>query len=201
MLNSPIHTTSKILAAKSYLVLIILITSCSVPNFETPSETEQQAFIEITDSAIQSSVETTIEIPLESSLETTIESPLETTIESPLETTDETLSGSPSPTESSCIHGEADCHSFDYLTPVAFLDSVINYAHKNSMAVPFEILSNLTIDAFIQIESLEQAEGIIERNPEHILVLGQRIIRQDKSYEWLFAAEQAFLRSWNNLSR
>ena len=81
MLNSPIHTTSKILAAKSYLVLIILITSCSVPNFETPSETEQQAFIEITDSAIQSSVETTIEIPLESSLETTIELPLKTTDE------------------------------------------------------------------------------------------------------------------------
>jgi hypothetical protein len=193
MLNSPIHTTSKILAAKSYLVLIILITSCSVPNFETPSETEQQAFIEITDSAIQSSVETTIEIPLESSLETTIELPLKTT--------DETLSESPSPTESSCIHGEADCHSFDYLTPVAFLDSVINYAHKNSMAVPFEILSNLTMDAFIQIESLDQAEGIIERNPEHILILGQRIIRQDMPYKWLFAAEQTFLRSWNNLSR
>jgi len=193
MLNSPIYTTSKILAAKSYLVLIILITSCSVPNFETPSETEQQAFIEITDSAIQSSVETTIEIPLESSLETTIELPLKTT--------DETLSESPSPTESSCIHGEADCHSFDYLTPVAFLDSVINYAHKNSMAVPFEILSNLTMDAFIQIESLDQAEGIIERNPEHILILGQRIIRQDMPYKWLFAAEQTFLRSWNNLSR
>ncbi len=193
MLNSPIHTTSKILAAKSYLVLIILITSCSVPNFETPSETEQQAFIEITDSAIQPSVETTIEIPLESSLETTIELPLKTT--------DETLSESPSPTESSCIHGEADCHSFDYLTPVAFLDSVINYAHKNSMAVPFEILSNLTMDAFIQIESLDQTEGIIERNPEHILILGQRIIRQDMPYKWLFAAEQTFLRSWNNLSR
>ncbi len=193
MLNSPIRTTSKILAVTSYLVLVVFIASCSAPNFETPSETEQQAFIEITDSAIQPSVETTIEIPLEPSLETTIEPPLETT--------DETLRESPSPTESSCIHGEADCHRFDYLTPVAFLDSVINYAHKNSMAVPFEILSNLTIDAFIQIESLEQAEGIIERNPEHILVLGQRIIRQDKSYEWLFAAEQAFLRSWNNLSR
>jgi hypothetical protein len=136
---------------------------------------------------------TTIEIPLESSLETTIEPPLETT--------DETLSESPSPTESSCIHGEADCHRFDYLTPVAFLDSVINYAHKNSMAVPFEILSNLTMDAFIQIESLDQAEGIIERNPEHILILGQRIIRQDMPYKWLFAAEQTFLRSWNNLSR
>ncbi len=193
MLNLPIHTTSKILAVTSYLVLVIFIASCSAPNFETQSETEQQAFIEITDSAIQPLVETTIEIPLESSLETTIELPLKTT--------DETLSESPSPTESSCIHGEADCHSFDYLTPVAFLDSVINYAHKNSMAVPFEILSNLTIDAFIQIESLDQAEGIIERNPEHILILGQRIIRQDMSYEWLFAAEQTFLRSWNKLSR
>ena len=193
MLNSPIHTTSKILAVTSYLVLVISVASCSAPNFETPSDTGQQAFIEITDSAVEHSVETTIEIPLESSLETTIEPPLETT--------DETLSESPSPTESSCIHGEADCHRFDYLTPVAFLDSVINYAHKNSMAVPFEILSNLTMDAFIQIESLEQAEGIIERNPEHILILGQRIIRQDMPYKWLFAAEQTFLRSWNNLSR
>ena len=193
MLNSPIHTTSNVLATTSYLVLAIFIASCSAPNFEIPSETEQQAFIEITDSAVEHSVETTIEIPLESSLETTIELPLETT--------DETLSESPSPTESSCIHGEVDCHRFDYLTPVAFLDSVINYAHKNSMAVPFEILSNLTMDAFIQIESLEQAEWIIDRNPEHILILGQRIIRQDMPYEWLFAAEQTFLRSWNNLSR
>ena len=193
MLNSPTHKTSKLLAATPYFVLVIFIASCSAPNFETPIKTEQQAFIEITDSTIQPSVDTTIEIPLESSLETTIEPPLETT--------DETLSESPSPTESSCIHGEVDCHRFDYLTPVAFLDSVINYAHKNSMAVPFEILSNLTMDAFIQIKSLEQAEGIIERNPEHILILGQRIIRQDMSYEWLFAAEQTFLRSWNKLSR
>jgi hypothetical protein len=79
--------------------LVISVASCSAPNFETPSDTGQQAFIEITDSADQHSVETTIEIPLESSLETTIEPPLETT--------DETLRESPSPTESSCIHGEA----------------------------------------------------------------------------------------------
>ena len=191
MLNSPTHKTSKLLAATPYFVLVIFISSCSAPNFETLNKTEQQAFIEITDSTIQPSVDTTIEIPLESSLETTIESSLEIT--------DETLSESP--TASSCNHGEMDCHQFDYLTPIAFLDSVINYAHKNSMEVPFDILSNLTMDAFIQIESLEQAEGIIERNPEHMLILGQQIIRQDMSYEWIFAAEKVFLKSWDNLTR
>ncbi len=191
MLNSPTHKTSKLLAATPYFVLVIFISSCSAPNFETLNKTEQQAFIEITDSVIQPSVDTTIEIPLESSLETTIESSIEIA--------DETLSESP--TASSCNHGEMDCHQFDYLTPIAFLDSVINYAHKNSMEVPFDILSNLTMDAFIQIESLEQAEGIIERNPEHMLILGQQIIRQDMSYEWIFAAEKVFLKSWDNLTR
>ena len=191
MLNSPTHKTSKLLAAIPYFVLVIFISSCSAPNFETLNKTEQQAFIEITDSVIQPSVDTTIEIPLESSLEIPLESSLEIT--------DETLSESP--TASSCNHGETDCHQFDYLTPIAFLDSVINYAHKNSMEVPFDILSNLTMDAFIQIESLEQAEGIIERNPEHMLILGQQIIRQDMSYEWIFAAEKVFLKSWDNLTR
>ncbi len=191
MLNSPTHKTSKLLAATPYFVLVIFISSCSAPNFEALNKTEQQAFIEITDSVIQPSVDTTIEIPLESSLETTIESSLEIA--------DETLSESP--TASSCNHGEMDCHQFDYLTPIAFLDSVINYAHKNSMEVPFDTLSNLTMDAFIQIESLEQAEGIIERNPEHMLILGQQIIRQDMSYEWIFAAEKVFLKSWDNLTR
>ncbi len=191
MLNSPTHKTSKLLAATIYFVLVIFISSCSAPNFETLNKTEQQAFIEITDSVIQPSVDTTIEIPLESSLETTIESSLEITDETLIE----------SPTSSSCNHGEEDCHQFDYLTPIAFLDSVINYAHKNSMEVPFDILSNLTMDAFIQIESLEQAEGIIERNPEHMLILGQQIIRQDMSYEWIFAAEKVFLKSWDNLTR
>jgi hypothetical protein len=191
MLNSPTHKTSKLLAATPYFVLVIFISSCSAPNFETLNKTEQQAFIEITDSVIQPSVDTTIEIPLESSLETTIESSIEIA--------DETLSESP--TASSCNHGEMDCHQFDYLTPIAFLDSVINYAHKNSMEVPFDILSNLTMDAFIQIESLEQAERVIERNPEHMLILGQQIIRQDMSYEWIFAAEKVFLKSWDNLTR
>jgi len=190
MLNSPTHKTSKLLAATPYFVLVIFISSCSAPNFEALNKTEQQAFIEITDSVIQPSVDTTIEIPLESSLEIPLESSLEIT--------DETLSESP--TASSCNHGETDCHQFDYLTPIAFLDSVINYAHKNSMEVPFDILSNLTMDAFIQIESLEQAEGIIERNPEHMLILGQQIIRQDISYEWIFAAEKVFLKSWDNLT-
>ena len=191
MLNSPTHKTSKLLAATPYFVLVIFIASCSAPNLEMPIKTEQQTFIEITDSVIQPSVDTTIEIPLESSLETTIESSLEIA--------DETLSESP--TASSCNHGEMDCHQFDYLTPIAFLDSVINYAHKNSMEVPFDILSNLTMDAFIQIESLEQAERVIERNPEHMLILGQQIIRQDMSYEWIFAAEKVFLKSWDNLTR
>ncbi len=188
MLNSLTRTAFKLATKISCLALVVFIASCSAPNIEEPSKTNQQTFIEITDSTIQPSVDTTIEIPLESSLETTIESSLEIA--------DETLSESP--TASSCNHGETDCHHFDYLTPIAFLDSVINYAHKNSMEVPFDILSNLTMDAFIQIESLEQAERVIERNPEHMLILGQQIIRQDMSYEWIFAAEKVFLKSWDN---
>ena len=190
MLNSPIHTTSKILAVTSYLVLVIFIASCSAPNFETPSETGQQAFIEITDSAIKPTADTTSQIPLVSVFDANIESTLETIDETIIEI----------PTKSSCTSAAINCHLFDYLDPVTFLDSIINYAHKNSITVPFEILSNLTMDAFIQVESLEQVKGIINNNPEHLLILGQQIIRQDMPYEWLFAAEKVFLRNWSNLS-
>ena len=189
MLDLPTNIVSMLLARNSYLVLMVFIASCSSPNFEATSEIEQQAFIEITDSAIKPTAETTTQIPLVSAFDTNIESTLETIDETIIE----------SPTKSSCTPGAIDCHHFDYLDPVTFLDSIINYAHKNSIAVPFEILSNLTMDAFIQIESLEQAEGIIENNPEHILILGQQIIRQDMPYEWLFAAERVFLRNWSNL--
>ena len=195
MLNSLTHTTFKLATKISCLALVVFIASCLTPNIDAPSETDKQTFIEITDSTIKPSVETTIEIPLESALETTIE----TTIETLPETSDESLSKAA--TESFCIAGETDCHRFDYSTPVGFLNSVVNYAHKNSMAVPIEILSNLTIDAFIQVESMEQAEEIIGLNPEHMLIIGQRIIKKDMPYEWLFAAEQAFLRSWSNLGR
>ena len=191
----PTHITYKLLATIPYIVLMLFIVSCSAPNIERPNEIEQQAFIEITDSTIKSSVVTTTEIPLESDLKTTIEPSLEST--------DKTFSESytESSIVSSCIPGETDCHHFDYSTPTAFLDSVVNYAYKNSMEIPIEILSSLTINAFIQVESLQQAKGIIELNPEHILILGQRIIKKDMPYEWLFAAELAFLRSWSNLSR
>jgi|TARA_B100002003_G_scaffold44290_1_gene39648 hypothetical protein len=199
MLNSLTHTAFKPATKISCLALAMFIASCSTPNIEAPSETDKQTFIEITDSTIKPSVETTIEIPLESALETTIETAIETAIETLPETSDETLSKAA--TESSCVAGETDCHRFDYSSPVGFLNSVVNHAHKNSMAVPIEILSNLTIDAFIQVESLEQAEEIIGLNPEHMLIIGQRIIKKDMPYEWLFAAEQAFLRSWSNLGR
>ena len=190
MLDLPTNIVSKLLARTSHLVIMIFIASCSSPNFEAPSEIEQQAFIEITDSAIKPTAVTKTQIPLVSVFDANIESTLETI--------DEAINESP--TKSSCTPGAIDCHHFDYLDPVTFLDSIINYAHKNSIAIPFEILSNLTMDAFIQIESLEQAEGIIENNPEHILILGQQIIRQDMPYEWLFAAEKVFLRNWSNLS-
>jgi|TARA_B100000929_G_scaffold284311_1_gene266440 hypothetical protein len=190
MLDLPTNIVSMLLARNSYLVLMVFIASCSSPNFEATSEIEQQAFIEITDSAIKPTAETTTQIPLVSAFDTNIESTLETIDETIIE----------SPTKSSCTPGAIDCHHFDYLDPVTFLDSIINYAHNNTITVPFEILSNLTMDAFIQIESLEQAEGIIENNPEHILILGQQIIRQDMPYEWLFAAEKVFLRNWSNSS-
>ena len=190
MLDLTTNIVSKLLARTSHLVLIIFIASCSSPNFEAPSEIEQQAFIEITDSAIKPTVETKTQIPLVSVFDANIESTLETI--------DEAINESP--TKSSCTPGAIDCHHFDYLDPVTFLDSIINYAHKNSITVPFEILSNLTMDAFIQVESLEQVKGIIKNNPEHLLILGQQIIRQDMPYEWLFAAEKVFLRNWSNLS-
>ncbi|MDP6727849.1 MAG: hypothetical protein QF407_02810 [Gammaproteobacteria bacterium] len=190
MLDLTTNIVSKLLARTSHLVLIIFIASCSSPNFEAPSEIEQQAFIEITDSAIKPTVETKTQIPLVSVFDANIESTLETI--------DEAINESP--TKSSCTPGAIDCHHFDYLDSVTFLDSIINYAHKNSITVPFEILSNLTMDAFIQVESLEQAKGIIKNNPEHLLILGQQIIRQDMPYEWLFAAEKVFLRNWSNLS-
>jgi len=190
MLDLTTNIVSKLLARTSHLVLMIFIASCSSPNFEAPSEIEQQAFIEITDSAIKPTADTTSQIPLVSVFDANIESTLETIDETIIEI----------PTKSSCTSATIDCHLFDYVDPVTFLDSIINYAHKNSITVPFEILSNLTMDAFIQVESLEQAKGIIENNPEHLLILGQQIIRQDMPYEWLFAAEKVFLRNWSNLS-
>lgn len=173
-------------------MLVVFIASCSIPGLETSNDIEQMSFIQITNSAVEPVVEIKEEVPLESSLQTEIE----TSSEKELEVVPNKLL-----VENSCKPGELDCHRFDYATPTGFLNSVVNYAYDNSMDLPIEILSILTIDVFIQVESLEHAENIIDTNPEHMLILGQRIIRKDMPYEWLFAAEQAFLRSWSNLSR
>jgi hypothetical protein len=42
---------------------------------------------------------------------------------------------------------------------------------------------------------------LISTNPEDIYVLARYITENQKPREWLFVAEQAFLRSLNNLNR
>ena len=103
--------------------------------------------------------------------------------------------------ELSCKFSEVDCYRFNYSSIENFRDSVTEHASKWDLKDPSDALSNLTINKELSIKSSNDAEELILTNPEDIYVLARYITENQKPREWLFLAEQAFLRSWNNLNR
>lgn len=103
--------------------------------------------------------------------------------------------------ELSCKFSEIDCYRFNYSSIDNFKDSVTEHASKWNLKDPSSALSNLTISKELSINSSKDSELLIETNPEDIYVLAKYITENQKPREWLFLAEQAFLRSWNNLNR
>ena len=103
--------------------------------------------------------------------------------------------------ELSCKFSEIDCYRFDYSSMDQFKDSVTEYAEKWSLKDPSNTLSQLTSNKNLSIKSAEDSENLITTYPEDIFILGRYISENHKPREWLFIGEQAFLRSWNNLSR
>lgn len=101
----------------------------------------------------------------------------------------------------SCKFSEIDCYRFNYSSIEDFRDSVTEHASKWNLIDPSDALSNLTINKELSIKSSNDAEGLISTNPEDIYVLARYITENQKPREWLFVAEQAFLRSLNNLNR
>jgi len=101
----------------------------------------------------------------------------------------------------SCKFSEIDCYRFDYSSMDQFKDSVTEYAEKWSLKDPSIALSKLTANKNLSIKSAEDSEALITAYPEDIFILGRYISENHKPREWLFIGEQAFLRSWNNLSR
>ena len=101
----------------------------------------------------------------------------------------------------SCKFSEIDCYRFNYSSIEDFRDSVTEHASKWNLKDPSDALSNLTINKELSIKSSNDAEELISTNPEDIYILARYITENQKPREWLFLAEQAFLRSWNNLNR
>ena len=101
----------------------------------------------------------------------------------------------------SCQFTEVDCYRFDYTSIETFKDSVENHSYKWSLSDPSKALSKQIIIQDLSINSLQESETFIENHPESMFVLGSFLIENQKPREWLFISEQAFIRSFNNLSR
>ena len=103
--------------------------------------------------------------------------------------------------ELSCKFSEIECYRFDYSSIDNFKDSVDEYSQQWGLVNPSSTLSALTINKELSINSSIDAENLILESPESIYALGVYIKNNQKPREWLFIGEQAFLRSWNSLSR
>ena len=103
--------------------------------------------------------------------------------------------------ELSCKFSEIECYRFDYSSIDSFKDSVDEYSQQWSLSDPTSALSKLTINKDFFVNSSIDAENLILESPESIYALGIYIKDNQKPREWLFIGEQAFLRSWNSLSR
>ena len=105
------------------------------------------------------------------------------------------------PDEISCHLTEINCYRFDYTSIETFKDSVEEHSYKWSLSDPSKALSNQILIQDLSINSLQESESLIENYPESMFILGSFLIKNQKPREWLFASEQAFIRSFNNLSR
>jgi len=103
--------------------------------------------------------------------------------------------------ELSCKFSEIDCYRFDYSSINNFKDSVDEYSHQWSLSDPTNALTKITLKEGLSINSSVEAENLILDSPESIYALGIYIKNNQKPREWLFVAEQAYLRSWNSLVR
>jgi hypothetical protein len=103
--------------------------------------------------------------------------------------------------ELSCKFSEIDCYRFDYSSIDNFKDSVDEYSHQWSLSDPTNALTKITLKEGLSINSSVEAENLILDSPESIYALGIYIKNNQKPREWLFVAEQAYLRSWNDLVR
>ena len=101
----------------------------------------------------------------------------------------------------SCQFTEIDCYRFDYTSIEKFEDSVEDHSYKWSLSDPSKALSKQILKQDLSINSLQESEAFIENHPESMFVLGSFLIENQKPREWLFVSEQAFIRSFNNLSR
>ena len=101
----------------------------------------------------------------------------------------------------SCQFTEINCYRFEYTSIDRFKDSVESHSYKWSLSDPSKVLSDQVLIKDLSINSLNASEALIEANPESKIVLGSYIIQNQKPREWLFVAEQAFIRSFNNLGR
>ena len=101
----------------------------------------------------------------------------------------------------SCEEQGIDCYRFDYATINSFKESVTHYAERWQLSSPSSALSKLIDNETFQptIDSIDNAVLWAESNPEKIYAFGRYVERAQKPREWLFVAEQAFIRSWNNL--
>lgn len=103
--------------------------------------------------------------------------------------------------ELSCKFSEIDCYRFDYSSIDNFKGSVVEYSLQWSLSDPTNDLSKITPKEWLSINSSVEAENLILESPESIYALGIYIKNNQKPREWLFVAEQAYLRSWNSLGR
>ena len=102
----------------------------------------------------------------------------------------------------SCDQQEIDCYRFDYNSLENFRKSVIRHADRWHLSSPTAALSRVHLEKnwiFPEVDSIENASCVIEQHPEKIYAFGQFVEREKKRREWLYVAEQAFLRSWNLL--
>ena len=101
----------------------------------------------------------------------------------------------------SCHFTEIDCYRFDYTSIETFKGSVKEYSYNWSLSDPSKALSDQILIKDLSINSSQDSENLIKENPENMFVLGSFLIENQKPREWLFVAEQAFIRSFNILSR
>ena len=103
--------------------------------------------------------------------------------------------------ELSCKFSEIDCYRLDYSSIDNFKGSVVEYSQQWSLSDPTNALTKITPKEELSINSSVEAENLILESPESIYALGIYIKNNQKPREWLFVAEQAYLRSWNSLVR